>query len=46
MSSEVRKIRIKLERRSRRGDARESNGERCTRFVIPAAAGVCDGATF
>ena len=37
-------MKIKPERRSRRGDARESNGERCTRFVIPAAAGVRDGA--
>ena len=37
-------MKIKPERHSRRGDARESNGERCTRFVIPAAAGVRDGA--
>jgi hypothetical protein len=31
---------IKPGRRSQRGNARESTGERCAQFVIPTAAGV------
>ena len=37
-------MKIKPERRSRRENAHESTEGRCTRFVVPAAAGVCNGA--